>query len=133
MHLKQSNPSSQKITTLYIFVNLALSICSVPISFNTEIQYRKTIALDTAYNHSTVDKTLFKLQNSCISHPSNSNLNTNTIAPYFPKSSLRVFPLLKLLNIIILKGTFHYTGVVDKVGNNDAYFHGNLLPPYQIS
>ena len=28
---------------------------------------------------------------------------------------------------------FHYTAAGDKVGNNDAYFHGDLLLPSWIS
>ena len=69
------------MAAFYTFVNRALNICSDPISFNSEIQYLKVIALDRGYNPSIVDKALFKLQNPRLSHPSHSNSNISIIIP----------------------------------------------------
>ena len=45
-HSRSFHPPSQKMAAFYTFVNRALNICSDPISFNSEIQYLKSIALD---------------------------------------------------------------------------------------
>ena len=58
-HSHSCHPPSQKMAAFYTFVNRALNICSDPISFNSEIQYLKVIALDRGYNPSIVDKALF--------------------------------------------------------------------------
>ena len=49
------------MAALYTSVNRALNISSGSISFKSEIQYLKAIALDRCYNPSIVDKALFKL------------------------------------------------------------------------
>ena len=75
------HPPSQKMAVFYTFVNSALNICPDPISFNSEIQYLKAIALDRGYNPSIVDKALFKLQNPRTSLSSHSNPNINITLP----------------------------------------------------
>ena len=67
----------------YTFVNRIFNICSDAISFNSEIQYLKAIALHRGYNPSIVYKALFKLQNPRISHSSHSNPNINITLPFF--------------------------------------------------
>ena len=54
------------MASFYSFVNRALNICSDLISFNSEIQYLKAIALDRGFNPSIVDKALFKSQNPLV-------------------------------------------------------------------
>ena len=62
------------MATFYTFVNRALNIYSDPISFNSENQHLKAIALDRGYHPSSIDKALVKLQNLRLLHPSPSNL-----------------------------------------------------------
>ena len=89
------------MAAFYTFVNRALNICSDPISFNSEIQYLKAIALDRGYNPSIVDKALFKLQNPRTSHSSQSNPNINIILPFFPNSSFSITSIKKFNNITV--------------------------------
>ena len=69
-HVLSFNLHNQKMrSTFYTVVNRSFNICSGPISFNTEIQYVKAIALDRGYNLSTADKAIFKFQIPRLSHP----------------------------------------------------------------
>ena len=44
------HPPSKKMAAFHTYVNIALKICSDPISINSEIQYLRAIALDRGYN-----------------------------------------------------------------------------------
>ena len=63
-HARSCHSPSQNMAIFYTFVNSALNICSDPISFNSENQYLKAIALDRGCNSSIIDKALSKLQKS---------------------------------------------------------------------
>ena len=101
-HTRSCHPPSQKMAAFYTFVNLTLKICSDPISFNSEIQYLKTIALERDYNPSIINKDLFKLQNPCLSHPFHSNSNINIIIPFFPNSGFSIAKILKQHNFKVI-------------------------------
>ena len=90
------------MAAFYTFVNHALNICSDPISFNNEIQYLNTIALDKGYNPSIINKALFKLQNPRISQPPHSNPNINIILPFFPNSNFSIAKILKHRNFKVI-------------------------------
>ena len=45
-HTRSCHPPSQKMAAFYTFNKSTLNICFNPISFNSEIQYLKAIALD---------------------------------------------------------------------------------------
>ena len=71
------------MAAFFAYLNRVLNNCPDPISFNSEIQYLKAIALNRGCNPSIVDKALFKIQNPRTSHPSHSNPNINIILPFF--------------------------------------------------
>ena len=58
------------------------------VSFNSEIQYLKAIALDRGNNPSIVDKSLFKLKIPRLSNPTHSYSNVNIVIPFLFLNSI---------------------------------------------